>query len=691
MLQRLPIVNIIGLQWPKTIEQRAAIRTACAALFAIIIAFYFHLQTPYWSGMTAVVVSNLYTGSIIDKALMRILGTILGAFVGFFLAGYVVNSLLLYFLSCFLVIALSVYYYQVSRYGYAYLLGAMCVFLVIAQLAMDPHQAFYVAIWRPVEIGLGVIVATMCAYTIFPNHIQEMLPKEIEGMVELYSQELTNLQQQINSGQQAFSNILDINLTLKKKIRKIYDLFPALKREIGVGQISLDELRAFLDVLYHLSRQTQFLLLSCPSDEALLGLNMPELDDVFSAIKDDLLCVQQQLLHQKHRGAWQAKLPNLVDKLNKNSNWVSEIGTELSYRQIFLNYLSELNTSLVTLKGAFSQNGPAEIPKQRFELNDDRLHGDIDLVKHAIKAGLAVILALSFWMISSWPGGLNGIISSLILSARKNLFEMRQYSIHRVIGCFLGGAVALGSLALIEYNLFDLCCIVFLSVWAFSYFMFRFNQYNYIGLQANIALIISLAQEGGPPTELAPVLERLAGIFIGISATFLVANLLWRQDTLSVLNRYIAKLNRYLLDNLKSLCNETRPAKLHDVASLFWNSRGLIETLSNQSLKRAGVEKLSALRMRFDSLVMQQAILSHIAATTDRQAIVTDIPECNGLLKKLEMNIIELYATHPQASDTELKNSTLVIYQELVQLKTTADKSNLLSYLNALKQLVVIA
>ncbi|MGL6029662.1 MAG: FUSC family protein [Legionella sp.] len=162
------------LLWPKTVEQRAALRTAIAALTALLISFKFHLQTPYWSGMTVVVVANLYTGSVIDKAMMRIIGTVAGALLGLYLVGIVANSFFLYLVCCFLIISVCVYcYHYSSNYGYAYLLAALCAFIVISQIALDPQNAFWVAIWRPVEIAIGVVVAAISTYAVFPNHLKD--------------------------------------------------------------------------------------------------------------------------------------------------------------------------------------------------------------------------------------------------------------------------------------------------------------------------------------------------------------------------------------------------------------------------------------------------------------------------------------------------------------------------------------
>lgn len=121
---------------PKTIENRAALRTAIATVVAVLIAFMLHLDKPYWAGMTVVILANLYTGSIIDKAILRILGTVFGVWLGFFLAGFVANSLFLYLLMNFMLVAIGVYYYNFSSHAYAYLLGAIGAFLVIAQFVI---------------------------------------------------------------------------------------------------------------------------------------------------------------------------------------------------------------------------------------------------------------------------------------------------------------------------------------------------------------------------------------------------------------------------------------------------------------------------------------------------------------------------------------------------------------------------
>ncbi len=680
--------------WPQSVENRAALRTAFAALIAVLISFSFHLETPYWSGMTVVVVANLYTGSIIDKATMRIVGTIAGAFIGFFVAGLVVNSFLLYLISCFLIIVIAVYYYNLSSYGYAYLLGALCAFIVISQLAMNPQNAFFVAIWRPVEIGIGVIVSAISAYAIFPNHLKDNIKVQAHDIFDDFSAEFKLLATSLLRGKIDFDAVAQSNLKIKKKIRKAVELIGAMNHEIGVTQERTDELRAFLDSFYDLSRQLQYLNLSSPKDEDLSAIRSLPIEPVFSAIQHDLALLESAFTHQSSI-TMVLQTKEAVDTLEKHFNREKKnylVKSDFIFSFIhFLQQISQCFSSMHALLAGIPVNKPTFLLINKKQ----RLRSDYDLIKHSIKAGVSVILALSFWFVSNWPGGLNGIISSLIISIRKNLYDMTNISIYRFIGCFLGGGIALFSLFIFEMNLFDLMMILFFSVWGFSYFMFKYPKYAYIGLQANIALIISLAQEGGPPVLLDPPLQRLAGIIIGIVASFIVANILWRSDVWTILNRYLNKLYNYMTFNLNQIFTVSEgPMTLHDLANLFWLSRGLIEALTEEHLSPKKQTKLTELIQRFESLVFTQAAISHILVTIDREKAKVTAGLFDLNLPLYEQQLVALFEHHDKAGGEAL-NQQLQAFLDGIEHHSSYSKvegndlRNLFAYINALNHLAL--
>lgn len=679
--------------WPQSVENRAAIRTAIAALISILVSFKFHLETPYWSGMTAVIVSNLYTGSIIDKAMMRIMGTLAGAFLGFFIAGIVANSFLLYLLCCFLVVTISVYFYNYSKYGYAYLLGALCTFLIISQLALNPERAFFVAIWRPVEIAVGVFVSAISAYVIFPNHIKDNIVIQVHELFNDFLAEFKQLQNVLSQTEADFSNLTVTNLKIRRTLRKAMELIGALNQEIGVKQEMVDHFRAYLDTLYNISRQLQYLVITTPQSNDLAVLKLLNINTVFAAIEHDLLLLQSKFKNQSIRAT--LKSGDALIELDKQfQHDVKKISVKSDFIYSLTHYLQQVYQSLVLIDTLLTNGTVPATPTYKVISRQERLRADYDLIKHSIKAGLSVILALGFWLVTNWPGGLNGIISSLILSIKgKNLFDMKHVGLHRLTGCFLGGGVALISLNVFEMNLFDLIVVLFLSVWAFSYFMFKKAKYSYIGLQANIALIIALAQEGGPPVLLDPPLQRLAGILIGIVSTFIVANVLWRSDVWSILNRYLEKLYNYVTFNLNQVLLVSEEQRiLHDSANLFWVTRGLLESLGNENLSDRRQNKLNRLIPRFESLVISQATISHILVTIDINKAHKSAKLLQFDLTLYEKKLVEFYKHHQIQEGLDL-SQVLNEFLEDIEKKQGYSKirdselRNLLAYINALKQL----
>lgn len=687
---------------PKTKENRAAVRTAISAVVAVLLAFALHLEKPYWSGMTTVILANIYTGSIIDKAIMRIAGTLVGAWGGYFLAGYIANSFLLYLLSAFLLVSIAVYYYNFSLYAYAYLLGAISAFIVIADLAIAPDEAFWVAIWRPIEIGLGVLVSAGAAFCLFPTNIHKALDKEVgnvfTGFKELVKQVQDNLLAQVHSV--SVDELRNNMQAFKKSVVKATDMLGYMRREVGFKREKMDQLRLLFHSFYSLNRSLHFFIASHQYDVIQAELKETPLDlaAVFSAITEDLESIKSNVLKQTDDGktlagiqalqSWDTTLSTLAIRNSRHQQAVFAISHLL--RQM-INQLQSLQ--LVLVKG---QKWKAS--KTRLISRKQRLQTDPDIIKHSIKAGLSVTLALCFWLISNWPGGLNGLISSIVISIRKSIYEMKNISLYRLLGCMAGGGLALFSLAWFRMNLYDLIMILLFGVWGFSYFSFKYTPYAYIGLQANIALIITLAQAGGPPIVLDPPLERLGGILIGIASTFLVANAVWRSDMLTQLTGRVHKLSRYLLYNVRQLlAPEAQKKPLYDLTSLFWFCRGLLETLEQGELSPKKQPMLDKAKADFQNLVLLQATITHVYDYIDQEKCRLEADRIGCDLRLLEVQVVALFEAGRESPMipgvreqlNALRDEMMAAYEAE---KMSADSmENSMVYLGSLIQLAIIA
>lgn len=660
---------------PQTKENRAALRTAIAALAAILLAFALHLDKPYWSGMTAVILANIYTGNIIDKAIMRIAGTIVGAWLGYWLAGFIANSFFLYLLTCFMLVAVAVYYYNFSIYAYAYLLVALSGIIVISELAINPDAAYWVAIWRPIEIGLGVVVSAAAAFCLFPNNIHDELSAEISLLFDHFQQVLSQFEKSLlQADTKTKENLLQSIYQFKKRVRKSTEMIGFMRREIGFKPEKIDQFRLLLDSFYNLSNALFYATTDYQYAQIKIQVAAAK-QSMFDAVQHDLTMLKAAFIDQSIGSSNLASTPVLTD-FNQDPKQKS---FELSH------LFRRINNSLLSLNTVVLQGNPVPTRKRNLITAQQRLQTDPDVVKHSIKAGLSVTLALVFWLISNWPGGLNGLISSIVISIRSNIHEMKNISIYRLIGCFAGGGLALFALGFFAFNLYDFIIIIFFAVWGFSWFSFRYTALAYIGLQANIALIISLAQAGGPPVFLGPALERLGGILIGISASFIVANALWRTDLIGLLRRKLTKLSNYLAYNTRQILTPDSRLPLHELSNLFWLCRGLIETLDAKSLNLREQQQADAAKDEFQQLVLVQATLSHLAENIDQKQARQTLAQCGYT--------VDLFHWLNQGSASDIQQEIDKILKTLTNRCDLPhdELENAVAYLMAIRQLNVQA
>jgi p-hydroxybenzoic acid efflux pump subunit AaeB len=677
---------------PQTEENRAALRTAIAAIVAILLAFSLHLDKPYWSGMTVVMLSNLYTGNVLDKAIMHLVGTLVGAWGGFFLAGFIANSFFLYLLMCFFIMAVSVYYYNFSKYAYAYLMVALSGFIVISELAINPAEAFLVAVWRPVEIGLGVLVSAASAFCVFPNAIQDAVVKEVNAIFEVIDALLADVSSALLAHDASkLPSIANDNLKLKKKIHKATDMIDFMRREVGYSQIQIDQFRFLLDSLFSLTRTMGYFISSRQliNEQTVIDLNPLPVNSVFAVMREDFKGINAAFFSQHIH----IELQTPMVLKNFDNALENSVHSSSNFQKDYLataHFLRQINSLLITL-GRVVLTGKGPVHSRKTISHQQQLRNDPDIIIHGIKAGLTAILALGFWLLSNWPGGLNGIVSSIVISVRRNLFDMKNIGTHRFIGCMLGGSVFLFSLFFFSINMYLLVLIIFFCVWGFSFFSFKYVPYAYIGLQANMALIIAMAQGGGLPINIAPPLERLGGVIIGIIASFLVANLLWRTDLLTMLQRQLKTLKFNLIENGKEvlLIDKDKRAP-YDLANAFWLCRGLLESLDKERLNHPKQLRLSQAKEMRESLVLLQATLNNIDNNIDQQAARKTAEKCGIDLQEIERSIVGLYQRQCVELSSISQQLDKALTSVLSQINTIAleEVENCVAYLHSLQQFV---
>ena len=155
----------------------AALRSALATVLAVLVAFVLHLDNPYWAGISGVVLVQSDRAATVARSIDRIIGTMLGATIGYLGAELAADHL------AFLALvgggtAFTLYAQDRAEHGYAFLLSGITMVLILFGSLATPDKALELAVYRGFEILVGVFAACAVDYALAPpSTLAAVIPK----------------------------------------------------------------------------------------------------------------------------------------------------------------------------------------------------------------------------------------------------------------------------------------------------------------------------------------------------------------------------------------------------------------------------------------------------------------------------------------------------------------------------------
>lgn len=143
----------------------------------------------------------------------------------------------------------------------------------------------------------------------------------------------------------------------------------------------------------------------------------------------------------------------------------------------------------------------------------------------AIIGGLMPVVILVVWSWLDLPSLLQILISAVVVLDR-DVAAMRVRGLQRILGCILGGA---GGLVVVAFGVdgFVPWSIVFIGgLMGLAHLHNGTTRYTYVGTQGGLGLILAMVTGAGPPDTIEPVVERLAGMLIGVVLLVVVVALM---------------------------------------------------------------------------------------------------------------------------------------------------------------------
>jgi uncharacterized membrane protein YccC len=157
---------------------------------------------------------------------------------------------------------------------------------------------------------------------------------------------------------------------------------------------------------------------------------------------------------------------------------------------------------------------------------------------HGLRSAIAVCTVVAIWMALEVEQVVEMAITVAVVMAAPVIMDggfatrhaVAIRSLHRLLGCLLGGAAALVCLALDVESFGWWLAMIGGAVWVGMHIQVGPHGVGYVGTQAAFAFIVTLIQGAGPPDSIMPGVDRFAGIVGGLAILMVISLVLWPTD-----------------------------------------------------------------------------------------------------------------------------------------------------------------
>jgi uncharacterized membrane protein YccC len=136
-----------------------AAEAAASVTLAVLVALALHSDEPWWAGISAFMVTKAAPSVAVSRGIMRIAGSIVGAFTALVVLRLFVYQSLPFCLCLFALSCIGLFGFVGSRNGYAWVVGTVTACLVMLMSLDQPQEAFNTAVNRVAEVMIGTVAS----------------------------------------------------------------------------------------------------------------------------------------------------------------------------------------------------------------------------------------------------------------------------------------------------------------------------------------------------------------------------------------------------------------------------------------------------------------------------------------------------------------------------------------------------
>jgi p-hydroxybenzoic acid efflux pump subunit AaeB len=518
---------------------RHGIKFGIAGLLSLFLALLLKLPDPTWALITVfVVMLAQFVGAVGEKSVLRVVGTIAGGVIGYLVTAGFEQQPVLYLLLVGCVVGFGTAMFGYTKYPYAFLLCALTTMVVASNGMNDPGFSWQPALWRIVEVCVGVVAAVLVTSLVWPRYARSEFMEKMRLALKELRKGLVARSALLFEASPAGMGVDEHNFSAA--IAQLQNLLHFGALESKYFHARLPTYTEIISCLNRIASAVDTLVQSLPEQAALRLHLRAELERTHAAMADCIGVLAEAAADSTHRAAainamkesssaWQQKLHTLRQTNTPQSIPVEQVlhfsGHALSLEEI-VEQLSKLGGLLDSLPAS-----PLQPSREVTAAPSAPL--DPFWIRNGIKACIAVTIGL---FVQNWlhpPGASMLVLATWVSTVLSRLYVGGQgdrRAFHCIVYTAAGGIIYVLAFLILSPALSDylvLNILLFVAMFLFGYLSQSVPGVSY-GMQiALLAIVGTIGLNAQRPVTFESIIGVYYGIVIGLILSALIQRLLW--------------------------------------------------------------------------------------------------------------------------------------------------------------------
>jgi uncharacterized membrane protein YccC len=552
---------------------KIAIKTALACAICVTLGLALRLPLYHWMLITVFVLMLPRVGASLEKSLLRVVGTLIGAVFGIWLTASLLQHPLLYVVALMAFLTACYYFAVGPTHPYAFLIASITCVMVAVDSIEAPEKVVAFGASRALEITIGILVSLAVTILVWPVYASRDFRTGLAQTASLCA----GLLRDVGKALRETKPIPQSHRERESMVGRKFTPLVALLEQAAYEDHTMKEWNRELTGLI---LQMESVLAQLAAARRAAQEPMPEglhvLVETEVAALVHALAARLDALAAEIRGGASGGAPDagVIDRALADLHAALETHRALGRQHAFPSSLSARFYSIVVAFGqiagrlreassildAIRNRSRHMVPASRYlprppfwkrfwQFDEARF-------RHGVKAGIALMTVFFLTQADVIPFPVPTMVSAAVVVGVTSAGAGTRKALMRLAGALSGGVLAL--LYVIFFFSQVESFLPMLIGTSLAYLIFAYvnagpASYNYIGFQMGIAFVITIFGAYSPPDSIVPPLERLAGVLGGTGISLLYLHFLWPVPVIRTQRRLVTSLFRKYAAKLRSL------------------------------------------------------------------------------------------------------------------------------------------